>query len=324
MPLVTTDGPSSQQGDENVAQRLYLASRHHARTAQRLLGAESHWERMDAAYHAGAAVELIAKSALATLDKRLLLTGPVLHDVILDALAVQYERPDVVVRERSLRGKTIEAGRAIQLTHRLLPEVRDHRGAADAALAARNDAAHMAVLDDARLDDVVAGMLSYVNAAATASEQGTADLWGGGLQAEVDRVTRARLDRIERGAQVKVVVARENYGGLAGALSQETREKWIAELADRPVPSSDVESRVDCPACELPYARVQWNADYEAVRDGDGWSYEGGLALVGLLCPICNLSLDAAEVGALGVDTSMWIDEEDILSDQGFRDDAPE
>lgn len=97
MRLVTTSGLSKQSGDENVAQRLYLASRHHARKAQRLLAAEDHWERMDAAYHAGAAVELIAKSALATLDTRLLLAGPVLHDVILDALAVQHERPDVVV-----------------------------------------------------------------------------------------------------------------------------------------------------------------------------------------------------------------------------------
>lgn len=217
-----------------------------------------------------------------------------------------------------MQGKTIEAGMAIQLTHRLVPEVRDHRAAADAARAARNDASHMAVLDDAGLDDVVAGMLSYVNAAATASKQGTADLWGEGLQAEVDRVTLARLDRIGRGAKIKVVVARENYNGLAGAVSQETREKWITELADRSVPSSDVESRIDCPACELPYAWLQWSADYEVVHEGDGWGYQGGLALAGLLCPICNLSLDAAEVGALGLDTSMWIDEEEILSE--YRD----
>lgn len=314
MRFMTTSEPAKSAGDRHLAQRLYLAARHHARKAQNLLGVQDHWERMDAAYHAGAAVELIAKSALATLDRRLLLTGPVLHHVVLDALAVQYGRPDVAVKERPPDKRTIDAGMAVQLAHRLIPEVREHRAAADAARIARNDASHLAQLDDAKLEDVVYGMLSYLNAAVTATEHGTADLWGGGLQAEVDRVTFARLERIEKVAKIKLISARMKYNELTETLSEETRGKLISELAERPIPSSDVDFQTDCPACELPYARLQWNADFGSVHQGDDWS-EPGIALTGLLCPICNLSLDGAEVGVLGLDTSMGLDVDDLLSD---------
>jgi len=56
--------------DETPADNLYLASQFHARRAQELLDSKDRFERMDAAYHAGAAVELMAKALVSQFDHR--------------------------------------------------------------------------------------------------------------------------------------------------------------------------------------------------------------------------------------------------------------
>ena len=274
-------GVATSQPDERVAQRLYLAARHHVRAAQMRAGSQDHYDRIDAAYHAGSAVELIAKAALARLDPRVLVKGLAAQHALLDALVEHHKRPGFVPRTAKLDAQTIDASVAIELAHRLVPECRPHRGAADKARVVRNGAVHMAVLDDAGLDDV----------------------WGEGLREESERVMAARRERIGRVARIKVIVARDRYRDLVGELTDATREALVADLARRSVATSDEQWQVECPACELPYAWLMWDAAYEPLLDGDDWTYEGGLALTGLRCPVCTLDLVPDEVGALGIDT---------------------
>ena len=266
-------------------------------------GSQDHYDRIDAAYHAGSAVELIAKAALARLDPRVLVKGLAAQHALLDALVEHHKRPGFVPRTAKLDAQTIDASVAIELAHRLVPECRPHRGAADKARVVRNGAVHMAVLDDAGLDDVIAGMLEYVNATVPATQHRVDDVWGEGLREESERVMAARRERIGRVARIKVIVARDRYRDLVGELTDATREALVADLARRSVATSDEQWQVECPACELPYAWLMWDAAYEPLLDGDDWTYEGGLALTGLRCPVCTLDLVPDEVGALGIDT---------------------
>lgn len=304
---VTTIEPGAEPSpldETRVAQRLYLAARHHVRAAQRLGGSIDLWDRMDAAYHAGSAVELIAKAVLARLDPRVLAKGPAAQHHLLDTLVERHGRLGHTPRTLRLDASTIDAAVAIDLVHRLVPECRPHRGAAEKARAIRNGAVHMAKWDDSVLDDIITGVLSYVTAALPAAHQRADDVWSEGLLAEVDRVTRARLDRIARVANMKVIHARERYKELSSVLSRETRDALVADLSGRFVGNVDYQERFDCPACALPYAWLQWFADFEAVRDGEDWGYEGGLVFSGLRCPVCTLDLDADEVASLGIDAT--------------------
>jgi len=288
--------------DETPADNLYLASQFHARRAQELLDSKDRFERMDAAYHAGAAVELMAKALVSQFDHRVLRDQDGGKHAFLEAVA-SHRRRALAAGPKKPGNQSISARTAVGLAERLAPECADHRGKAERALAARNGAAHMAVVDEASLADVVAGMAAYVSAGATSLRKEPSDFWG---RVEWRRVMGTIAESRRQVAEMtiqKVSASKGRYERLVEGLEPEKVSELISMLTGRPQPPADDAWQVDCPACGHD-AWLLWSADYEAVRGPDGWEYDGGMALDALQCPVCGLELEGDEVREADVDTS--------------------
>lgn len=286
--------------------RLYSAAQHHARKAQDLAQRDDAHDRRDAALHAGCAIELIAKAVLVSFDSRLIAPAQDLHHVLLDVVVEGRGATPTGPRPGTQRRKTIDAGLAVALTGRLHEELRAHEAAATTALAARNAAAHMAICDTEALREVLDGMAAYVEAALRVLRRTSQDFWGV-LAAEMQERATARERTVKEAAELKVSEAADLYHRMVDGLDEERRASLLQTLSRREPDYgfSDDFWTLDCPACGYQDARLAWVADYDVERDSQGGydAVSGGLALLGLQCPVCQLELDADEVNALGIDT---------------------
>lgn len=287
--------------DRSVGTRLYAASRYHASKARALVDATSEHERLDAATHAGAALEFIAKAVLAEVDVRLLPDREA-HHTLLDSIA--RDREGHVPHRVSIR-TTIGASLAIGLVARLVPACRQHIAAVKRVLSVRNAAVHMAEAPTtAALADAITAMQAFGDAAATELRGSSRDYWG----VDFDEVQRQRAEveaGIVAGANAKVDQARDRYTEMVGPLVGDLRERVLTALRLRSSTSGDAVDEVTCPACrETATVTWEWDADVEEEFPGE-YTYSSFLALAGLLCPVCGLSLDATEMLALGIDPEL-------------------
>jgi hypothetical protein len=107
-------------------------------------------------------------------------------------------------------------------------------------------------------------------------------------------------------AEHKVATAMTFSVQLFDGRSEESRAALTRLLLDRPTyTGGDCSWTVNCPACGYDDAELSWGAGFDVERDEDcGWVAVGGMALLGLTCPICGLELEGEEVEALGIDTA--------------------
>jgi hypothetical protein len=106
---------------------------------------------------------------------------------------------------------------------------------------------------------------------------------------------------LEETALNRIAVARERYEQLvdglpAGKLSQ-LSDVLTSRQADYTI--GDDGWTVECPACGFDDAWLSWETELDSDEDG---TFTAGLALLGLDCPRCRLSLDDSEVVAAEID----------------------
>ncbi|MFC8190834.1 hypothetical protein ACFUMH_04120 [Cellulomonas sp. NPDC057328] len=291
--------------EESTTERLYLAAQHHARRARELVEARDRFDRIDAAYHAGGAVEMMAKALVSHLDERLLADQEAGKHHFLDVLVAHYGREDVGSSPPKLSTRAIPARMAVDLAARLSPECRREQLKARAALEARNRSSHMAELDEGSLAEIVTGMAAYVGAGVQAFHRAQPDFWG---SVEWDNI-RHELDVLIRegraSAQNKLAAAKSAYSNLISVLAPEKLSEFVIQLESRPAPAMvDDEWRVTCPACGH-QAWLLWNVNDEPMQVApDVWESVDTLSLVALSCPVCGLHLNGDEVDYTDVDTS--------------------
>jgi len=302
-PIMTTNGSSETRPASDV-ERLYLASRYHARAAQKMAQVADQFANLDAAVHAGTAVELMAKAVLADLDPRLLVEGAPAQHVLLDVLAEHHGATGIAPAKSKGRARTVNASMAVELAARLRAECRPHSSAAHAALDARNAAAHSADLEPNTIGMVVDGMAAYTAAGVETLRRNSKDFWGV-LSNEMTARISERQQAIVADAEQKVATATAYHAQLFDGLPEESQAALTRLLLDRTTyTGGDYSWTVNCPACGHDDAELSWVADFDVERDGDGeWVAVGGMALLGLTCPICGLELEGEEVEALGIDT---------------------
>jgi uncharacterized protein YjbJ (UPF0337 family) len=290
--------------DTTLGTQLYAASRYHARRARALAETTDAFERIDAAAHAGSAVELIAKALLADLDVRLLPDRDQ-HHALLDAVAVLARRVEPVVARRLSLKTTVGARVAVELAARLVPGCRQHESAAHRVAKVRNGAVHMAQSPSAEeLGDVIEAMQDFTDAAARQLRGSSRDYWGVFFD-DVQQQRKASKEALLAHAREKVAQAKSRFDEMVGRLSAELRAPVLAELQTREGLTGDETDEVACPACEQA-ATAAWDWDADAEPDGDGdYTLTAFLALVGLGCPVCGLRLDANEVDALGIELEL-------------------
>ncbi|SDJ08519.1 hypothetical protein SAMN05444157_1658 [Frankineae bacterium MT45] len=256
---------------------------------------------MDAAIHAGAAVELMAKAVLAHLDPRLLAAGDNAHHALLDVLAEQG-RASVHARTKA-PASTVIASSAVDLAARCADGLRTTKAAGHAALQARNAAAHAALVDEDKLADVVAGMNVFTLAGVDCLRRDRADFVGRERLAQVEREAAQRDSATQAAASSKVSAAKAQYRHLTDPLGTDGVGELLRILGSRPEPPSDISETVDCPACDN-NAWLLWNVEVDVEYEGPGeYSTYAYAEFIALDCPYCGLHLDEAECEAIEVPT---------------------
>lgn len=298
--------------DHALGTRLYAASRHHARKARELAASSDEHERLDAAVHAGAALELIAKALLAEIDRCLLPDRA--HHALLDAVAGQRE--SLAARPTAPK-TTISAMIAVELVARLVPGCRAAEQSATAVIRARNAAVHLAVAPAGKeLAGLVGAMEAFNDAAATALRGSSRDYWGIHFE-DVTREREAREADIAARAHAAVAEAKKRYQHAIGSLPDDLREQVLVELRDRLILVGEEMGTVECPAC-AEEATTAWELDIDVEEELPGdFLYSPYLVLVGLGCSVCGLRLDPDEIEALGLEPD---EPEPTPDDEYYRD----
>ncbi|WP_157465700.1 hypothetical protein [Cellulomonas sp. Leaf395] len=286
---------------DQLAEHLLAVGSHHARIAVRDAGVGDGLVQLDAAIHAGGAIEMVAKAAIAEFEPLLLSSGSINKGELLDALAALK---DVGIRAtRMLR--TIDASVAVDMVGRIHPSCAVQAKAASQVLDVRNAAVHMGTVDPGHLAAAVGAMAAYINAILDAQSLDPELFWQEEAS-EARRLQEARSRRLKRIAEYRIGIAKQVFDLKVETWGEEHREGYIQGL-ERVRPTFDETLDVDCPACGRS-AVLGWTADIEVERDSDGDYYAavGGMDFEGLRCPVCDLSLDADEAQATGFDGT-WV-----------------
>ena len=316
-----TEANEDAQGPGRVGVRLYAASRHHASEARARRSSPNEIDRLDGAWHAGAAVELIAKAALHEADPRLLSDGADAQHALLEAVAEVHGKSDALPAAPKPGPRTIGAATAVALVSRLDSGAQQHESAANRVLRLRNAAVHMAEIPTAaQLTTAVTGMEGFVDAVAVLLHGSSHDYWGVDFD-EVTAERRAAERATEASATEKVRVAAAGFHQFVEQLPDDVRTAVLAYLQGRDTAgSADVSGSVDCPACRNE-ATVTWDIDVDAEEELPGeYTYTSFFAPSGLRCPVCGLSLDPEEVDALGIDVGDAADYVDYEPPDDYRD----
>ncbi|MEO5664968.1 MAG: hypothetical protein ABIR39_17020 [Nocardioides sp.] len=281
-------------------ERLYSAASHHVRSANDKVRSTDRNLRMEAAIHAGAAVELMAKVILVNVDPRLLLDDREGHHVLIDVLV---EAGVATAQPYAHKGnKTLAATKAVILAGRLCEEVRPHLGAARLALDARNRAAHAAEIDDAALAGEVTAGSDFVLSGVDHLGRSRDEFLGAELADQVQREVAERSTALRVDAQRKVRGAKDRYESLISRLPDGASSELIADLGKRASLHGDHTEPHGCPACGnrgwLIYS-VEFDVEYEAPGDYSTTTY---LDFRGFDCLYCSLQLTNLESEAVGID----------------------
>jgi hypothetical protein len=291
--------PKNEDGREDASERMYWAASHHTRAANEKVRSLERYERMEAAVHAGAAVELMAKAILAKVDWRFLVHEQEGHHVLLDAL-IDQGKLSGQPRHQKLR-TTLSAARAVEVVTRIREELRPHRQAADGALRARNAAAHAAVVEEDKLADCVTGGSDFVLAGVDCFGRSRDEFLGQRLAQVVQMEVKERSAALRDAARQKVETARRTYDRFVAQLPDDGASV-LAQFGMREPPHGDHTEPFDCPACAN-RGWLTWNVEVEVEYEGpDDYSTSAYLDFIGFDCYYCGLRLSDHECEILGID----------------------
>lgn len=298
--------------------RLYSAASYHARSALDLAKAPWHeHSALDIATHAGAVIEMLAKTLLLSHDHRLIAKNHA-HHHLLDAVLRATGQP--LPEFRGSGAATVDAAVAVELVQRLDLDISRHaRSAIKVVLAARNDAVHMAIPRDPKaLEAVLAAMSDFADSILKVLSLAPQAFWGthtGAVRSRAD----AHHAEVLLSARDAIAAAKREYDQLHSTIGAESWDKVLAVLQQRGAQESgDIDAGVTCPACGNG-AGVTWSIEADAEPGDDGESvYSAYYVLEGLYCPACSLRLDADQVESL--ELKDMPDEHDIAQTAAERD----
>lgn len=284
----------SEDRRQSHVERFYWASSHHAQAANIKVSSDDRHLRMEAAVHAGTAVELMAKAILARVDPRLLTEDRDGHHVVLDMLVGSGQAVAAQRRGRGSRA-TVSARKALDLTLRLCPEVVPHDAAAGVALAARNAAAHAAEVDDMKVADQVTAANDFVLAGVDSFGRSRTAFIGDALD-QVERDVAERKAASRDRANRAIELAKRRYDTPAVIMHGSDP----AKVSSRVPFHGDHYDPYRCPACGN-QGWLIWNVEVEldATEERNVNTY---LVYMGFACFFCGLELDDVESEAAGVE----------------------
>lgn len=281
-------------------ERMYWASAHHTRAASDKVRSTDRNLRMEAAVHAGAAVELMAKAILVHVDPRLLFDEREGHHVLIDMLVRSGEA--TAEPHRYGRKRTLAAMQAVSLAARICDHVRPHVAAAREALEARNHAAHAAWVDETKVADQVIAGSDFVLAGVESFARSRSAFLGAEVAVKVGQEVAERNAALSAVAKRKIQSAQLGYQDLVARLPNGRDDSVLVELGKRTPIHGDHTERYPCPACAND-GWLLWDVEVDFEYEGpDEYSTNAYLIFLGFECFYCGLQLNHVESEVAGID----------------------
>lgn len=292
---------------------LHEIGHRHAQRALRLYSSEDTFEQLDAAVSMGSAVELLAKSLLASVNTILLL--PVNADVpamlkYSGTRAAEVENPD------AFQVKSLDASKAIdRLRHlRLLPvwTTSDH-----SVFSVRNAAVHMGVVQQNLLRSAVHSMVRFAEHARIRSGQSAELWWGDELAPIAESMVEADTVAWAQIVQAKMAAARIRVAEIKAGLPELMVDAILASMTGPWRVSMEHNETTECPACGYTgwaTGTVDRGAG-ETQYEDDGWpTFYSVLNIQHFECNVCGLKLtDEAELEIAEVEAALEFPDEEFF-----------
>ena len=273
-----------------IRQLLALSARWHSRVAVQQFVSTDRDELLQAAISVGTASELILKALVSSTSPALLADRGDRDSLLLLANASLESTNALAFRSIA----AAEVHRLAKHLHRALPiDLNDL-----APLAARNAAAHLAIVDSGQLRRAVVQHCRIVQATLPLLELDDGPYWGASMRATVINLLDEAKSEVARVVAAKLAAATTALNTRVRALPEEARAAYLAALSGRMLSSTDHEEPQTCPACEqngwLLCGVERGPVEYDS-ENGMAWASRTAYPFA-FECPVCGLELENEEL----------------------------
>ncbi len=284
----------------------------HARQAIRLFVSDDRNELLQAAVSAGTAVELLAKTYLASVDSVLLADKGDRDTVLLLGGHGSLASADPLIM-KTIGG--VDALRLVKYLHKELPWIQQDV----ICLRVRNAAIHMALVQSIELRAAVVQMSRLVESILAELGFDRELFWGSSHEVSaVDHLLDEAKSERARIVAAKKAAAQRHLRRLLAGLSAEGRRLVLAALSGRPSNVSiEHEEPQECPIC----GQQGWlvctveRGEFERQPEEDGgfsvWASRTAYPHV-FVCPVCELNVEGEELWEFDFPDSIDIEPEDV------------
>lgn len=299
---------------DRLKQLFALSARFHARQAVRLFVSDDYDGRdnlLQAAISAGTAVELMAKSYLASINNALLADRG-----DRDAMLVLCGHSSLATAE-PWNIRTLAATEALNLAkhiHRDLPWVQSD----PISLRVRNAAAHSGMVERAALRRAVTQMCRVVESLLNAIGLDIDKFWGSDAATVVDELLDDARSQVQREVVAKQVAARARLRELLQGLPEDGQRALLGAMSGRrPRTSIDHDEPQICPVCNQQAWLICAVEDVDVDVDID-IGFDGSMMVVRqrwaepavFECPVCGLELEGEELQQFTFPTEIHLEDE--------------
>lgn len=299
----------SFRSHSDLPAHLHQVGRRHARRALKLYTSTDEFEMLDAAFSVGSAVELLAKSLLASVSPALLLSATPDVGSILKFSGTTtpgFSRPDAGTVKSLDAGKCVERLRQLKMAPPW-PQ------ADNAVFWVRNGAAHMGVVDQKMLRSAVRPMVRFAEFVRHRYDHPADRWWGTELDELARGIARAEVEQSEEIVRAKIAAAKLRLHERRRILPASSVETILKAMSGSSRTSIEHEEDQECPACGYTGKAIGIVLEYGVDAD----PYEGGvtyysrMGVTNFECSVCDLELtDELEVMAAGIPTEIdYVDE---------------
>jgi len=294
-----------------IKRLLAQSAQWHAQRAIQLFVSDDLNEQLEAAISAGTAVELFAKTYLASIDPALLADKG-----DRDTVLILGGRGALATADPLLM-KTIGAFDALRLAKYLYKDLPWLQQDA-VSLRVRNAAVHMALVRSDELRFAVVQMCRLIESLMAPLELDREHFWGSHAASVADYLLDEAKTERARIVAAKKAAAQRYLSRLLLGLDDEIRRVMLAALSGRPPNTSiDYQEAQECPVC----GQQGWlicsveRGDVRQEAEGDGgfsaWADQIAYPYI-FECPVCQLNVEGSELWEFDFPNSIQIEEEDV------------
>lgn len=305
-------------GNEYLPAHLLSVSAHHARSAVSKAQETDPYTLLDAAIHAGGAVELLAKFFLANVNPVLIVDLRKIQNAgLLQVLGLPTSGP---LDPRDVAKVATKGPVACLDLLKLMTGVTPDKNDIDAVFAARNTAIHFGLMDRPELQAALAAMVRIIEALLEDSNIERRMYWGGTLDQsahlakKVDSYSELRSKLAEARHRSDAIEALRAMADIPNDFAKDSQDGFDFEALSE---KYEYGFEQKCPACSD--SGVIFCVVTEAIAAtafGESALVEKSASGVEYACNTCGLRLNEREMGQLGLSANQVVDWRNATEDE--------